>query len=128
MALTTIVFIDDEGDILWTVKKSLEVMGNYNVETATNGKDGIILAKKVKPDLILLDIMMPEMDGFETLKKLKAIPATAKIPVIMFTAREDDEAEIQAAELYNEDYVTKGLDMPLLMEKIEEVLKRRSGA
>jgi len=128
MALTKIVFIDDEGDILWTVKKSLEVMGNYSVETAKNGKEGIALVKKVKPDLVLLDIMMPVMDGFETLKKLKETPDTAKIPVIMFTAREDDEAKIQAAELYNEDYITKGLDMPVLMQKIEEVLKRRAHA
>ena len=117
--------IDDEEDILWTVKKSLEVMGNYDVETVQDGKRGLGMAKKIRPDLILLDITMPKMDGFEVLRMLKNDTATAKIPVIMFSAREDEEAKIEASQLYDEDYVVKGVEMPLLKQKIEDVLKRR---
>jgi len=120
-----VLMIDDEEDILWTVKKSLEVMGNYDVETVEDGKKGLVLAKKVRPDLILLDITMPKMDGFAVLKKLKDDSVTARIPVIMFTAREDEEAKIEASQLYDEDYVVKGMEMPLLKQKIEDVLKRR---
>ena len=68
---------------------------------------------------------MPRMDGFEVLKILKNDSATAKIPVIMFSAREDEEAKIEASQLYDEDYIVKGVEMPLLKQKIEDVLKRR---
>ena len=125
MQQVKILYIDDEKDILWTVKKSLEVIGNFSVETTQESKKAAALAKKLKPDLILLDIVMPEMDGFEVLRKLKKDNATTKIPVIMFTAREDDEAKIQASQLYDEDYIVKGVEIPALKEKIDEVLKRR---
>lgn len=125
MGRIKVLVIDDEKDILWTTKKTLEVIGNFDVETAESGKKGVALAKKERPDIILLDIIMPEMDGFEVLKKLKKNSATTKIPVIMFSAREDDEAKIQASQLYDEDYVVKGIEMPVLKQKIEEVLKRR---
>ena len=125
MRKLSVLMIDDEEDILWTVKKSLEVMGNYTVETVQDGKKGLAMARKVRPDLILLDITMPRMDGFEVLKILKNDSATAKIPVIMFSAREDEEAKIEASQLYDEDYIVKGVEMPLLKQKIEDVLKRR---
>jgi DNA-binding response OmpR family regulator len=124
MRKINVLFIDDEKDVLWTIKKSLEVIGDFNVETVVDGKKGIALAKKLLPDVILLDIVMPETDGFEILRKLKKDNATTKIPVIMFTAREDEEAKMQASQLYDEDYVVKGIEMPALKEKIEEVLKR----
>jgi len=125
MQRINVLFIDDEEDILWTIKKSLEVIGNFSVTTTQSGRDGIALAKKLRPDIVLLDITMPGMDGFEVLKKIKTGNATSKIPVIMFTAREDDAAKIQASQLYDEDYIVKGAEMPILKEKIEEVLKRR---
>ncbi|MCQ9207245.1 MAG: response regulator [Omnitrophica bacterium] len=125
MRRISVLMIDDEEDILWTVKKSLEVMGNYDVETVQDGKKGFALARKVRPDLILLDITMPKVDGFEVLRMLKKDSVTAKIPVIMFSAREDEEAKIEASQLYDEDYVVKGLEMLILKQKIEEVLKRR---
>lgn len=120
-----VLFIDDEEDLLWTFKKSMEVIGNFNVDTVSDGKKGLAMAKNLRPDVILLDITMPGMDGFEVLKRLKEDDATMRIPVIMLTAREDDESKIQASQLYNEDYLVKGLEMPELKAKIEEVLKRR---
>ena len=125
MRRISVLIIDDEEDILWTVKKSLEVMGNYDVETVQDGRKGLGAAKKARPDVILLDITMPKMDGFEVLKLLKGDSVTARIPVIMFSAREDEEAKIEASQLYDEDYAVKGLEMPLLKQKIEDVLKRR---
>jgi len=125
MERINVLLIDDEEDMLWTIKKSLEVMGSFNVDTAQEGKKGITMAKQLRPDCILLDITMPKMDGFEVLKKLKTDETTMRIPVIMFSAREDDDAKIQASQLYDEDYVVKGIEMPDLKTKIEEVLKRR---
>tara|TARA_B100000315_G_C14226598_1_gene428951 strand:+ start:172 stop:555 length:384 start_codon:yes stop_codon:yes gene_type:complete len=125
MQRISIVVIDDEEDVCWTIKKSLEVIGGFTVDTAPDGKKGIALVKKARPDIILLDITMPGMDGFEVLKKLKTDNATMRIPVVMFSAREDEEAKIQASQLYDEEYIVKGVEMPDLKVKIEEILKRR---
>ena len=69
--MTSILIIDDEKELALIVKRMLERIGNYTVDTATNGKAGVKAAYRKKPDLILLDIMMPKMNGFEVLKKLK---------------------------------------------------------
>ena len=121
-----ILIIDDEEDLAFFVKANLELAGDYKVLTATGGKDGIKLAGRFRPDIILLDIMMPGMDGYETLAKLKTDGKTLKIPVIMLTAKADEESKLKASALYNEDYLVKPVQIDVLDAKIQEVLERRN--
>lgn len=119
-----ILIIDDEKEYCELVKQNLELRGDYKVITANSGKDGISAAIREKPDLILLDILMPGMDGFEALKKLKDTPQTASIPVIMLTALGTDAARERAIDLCNEDYLVKPVSMVYLKATIEAVLAR----
>jgi len=121
-----ILIIDDEEDLAFFVKANLELTEGYEVNTATSGKEGLKLASSYQPDIILLDIMMPGTDGYETLIKLKTSRKTMAIPVIMLTAKADEESKIKAATLYNEDYLIKPVQVDVLKAKIEEVLRRRS--
>lgn len=120
-----ILIIDDEEYFGKLAKKNLELLGNLEVDTATNGIEGVNLAKEIKPDLILLDIMMPGIDGFEVLKRLKADSETVKIPVIMLSAKEDEESKVKAAQLYDELYLTKPIESEKLKAKIESVFEIR---
>lgn len=125
MATRTILIIDDEADFCALVKEHLELKGDFVVYTATSGEEGIAIAKKRGPDIILLDIRMPEMDGFEVLKRLKKDKDTMSIPVIMLTGVESEEAKLTAAGLFNELYMTKPVKFEELQNGIEKVLKRR---
>lgn len=120
-----VLLIDDEKDFCTVVKMNLELSGKFTVLTASNGKEGIQLAKSAKPDVILLDIVMPKMDGFEVLKQLKKLPDTIPIPVIMLTAVDTDESRIKAAGIYSEYYITKPVTTNDLMTKIDSVLSLR---
>jgi len=120
-----ILIIDDEEDLTFFVKANLELSNKYEVLIANSGKEGIKLAKRYRPDLILLDIMMPGMDGFEVLQNLKKAADTLSIPVIMLTAKGDDDSKIKAAGLYNEEYIVKPVRIDILNTKIEEVFKLR---
>lgn len=121
-----ILIIDDEADFCKLVKKNLELIGEFEVSIATDGRAGIALAKNQKPDLILLDIMMPRMNGFQVLETLKNDLDVTQVPVIMLTALGDDTSKIKAAGLYDEAYITKPVDADDLKAKIEEVLKRKA--
>lgn len=127
MARKHILIIDDEKDICNTIKMGLEVLGDYSVDIATNGKEGLKQARKIQPALILLDIMMPGIDGFEVLRRLKEDERTYAIPVIMVSARDDEETKERAARLYNELYVTKPVQIAKLKTTIDEVLRTRGG-
>jgi len=120
-----ILIIDDEEDLTFFVKANLELVGDYEVITATNGKEGVAIAASSDVDIILLDIMMPKMDGFEVLDKIKKTKKILSIPVIMLTAKGDIESKIKAAGLYDEDYIVKPVQIEILKAKIEEALKRR---
>lgn len=120
-----ILIIDDEKMICDVVKKGLEIMGDFQVSIATNGKDGIGMAKRLNPDLILLDIRMPHMDGIEVLKTLKKDNSTIEIPVVMLTAVLDEASKIECSGEYDDLYLEKPIDLVVLKSKIEEVLKRR---
>ncbi|MCK9573470.1 MAG: response regulator [Candidatus Omnitrophica bacterium] len=120
-----ILIIDDEENFCKLVKMNLELDRNYIVEIAIDGKKGIDLAKKFKPNAIILDIMMPKMSGFEVLGKLKKDSKTIAIPVIMLSAKEDMDSQFKAAQLYDELYLVKPIDAHTLKGKIEEVLSRR---
>ena len=119
-----ILIIDNEEGFLEFVKTNLELRGNYRVITAPDGEKGLRLAEKRKPDLVLLDIIMPGIDGFEVLKRLRAGEKTKTIPVIMLTARSDDDAMIKALELHDDGYIIKPLKIEELEDKVEKALYR----
>jgi len=119
-----VLIIDDEEDLTFFVKANLELAGDYEVNIANSGKEGLKIAARYKPDLILLDIMMPHMDGFEVLERLKNTPKTTSIPVIMLTAKGDEDSKVKSATLYNECYIVKPVQIEFLKAKIEEVLER----
>jgi len=120
-----ILIIDDEEDLTFFVKANLELCGDYEVIVANSGKDGLKLASSFRPHVILLDIMMPNMDGYQVLEKIKKSNATLNIPVIMLTAKGDMESKIKAASLYDEDYLVKPVQIETLKDKISTVLMRR---
>ena len=119
-----ILIIDDEKEYCKLTKINLQGSGEFRVLEAGNGKEGIKLAKKFAPDLILLDIMMPRMDGFEVLQALKKDPKTMAIPVVMLTAKGDDLSKLQASRMYDEDYITKMEAPEVLKERIRNVFNR----
>jgi len=117
-----ILIIDDEEKICSVVSAFLGKKG-FTAITAKDGGEGIKSAKRFMPDLILLDINMPKMDGFEVLKELKNHEKTMPIPVIMLTGRGDDESKIKAAGLYSDYYLTKPFDLEELASKIGQILR-----
>lgn len=83
------LIIDDDRDLLMLVRRTLEFTAGWEVVTAGSGAGGIELARGAPPDVILVDVMMPEMDGYEVCRRLKADPATASVPIVLLTARRD---------------------------------------
>jgi DNA-binding response OmpR family regulator len=124
MEKSKILIIDDEVDFGKIIKMNLEESGDFTVEIAKDGKTGIKLAQKIKPNLILLDVRMPGMDGFQVLEKLKKSNETLSIPVVMLSAMGDDFTKGKASELYGEEYITKPIDIQALKVKIKEILTR----
>jgi len=120
--MNTILLIDDEEDLGFFIKSALELHGRYRVLYSTDGKSGIEIARREKPKLILLDIMMPEMDGFEVLKELKEDSETMAIPVVMLTAKNDDYSMAEAFRSYAQDYIAKPVEMDVLAAQIDYVL------
>ena len=119
----TILIVDDEKDFCTILSDSLS-QDKYRVVTAFNGKTGLELAKKERPDLMLLDIKMPGMDGIEVLRKIKKMKK--EIVVIMFTGYGTLETAREAMKLGAYDYVTKPVDLFLLKSLVEEVLEGAS--
>ena len=117
-----ILIIDAEKEFALYVKENLQLISNYTVITASRGKKGIRAALKERPDLILLDVMIPGMDGFEVLKRLKRNEKTYHIPVIMLTAKNEDEFKITASGLSAEDTIVKPVEAKVLRTKIRSVL------
>lgn len=117
-----ILLIDDEAELSLMVKHGLERGGEFCVTWAGGGKPGLKQAVKLKPDLILLDIVMPDMDGFEVLERLKNQDDTMSIPVFMLSAINTQEAKQTTASLYSEGYIAKPVDMEELIRKIRGFL------
>ena len=116
-----ILVVDDEPDIVTLVKSRLEANG-YEVISAYNGKDGIEKALESQPDMILLDLMMPIMDGYEAGQKLKDNPKTKDIPLILFTAASAEEVAKKGAETIEAiDYVVKPFDDAALLFLINRI-------
>lgn len=123
MSQKTILIVDDEPDILELLSYNLRKEG-FAVLQGNNGKQGLMLATEHLPDVIVLDIMMPEMDGFETCKALRAHPPTAHIPVIFLTAKSGEIDEILGLELGADDFIQKPISPRLLVSRIKARIRR----
>ncbi|HEY2941313.1 MAG TPA: response regulator [Vicinamibacteria bacterium] len=117
-----IMIVDDEQDILQFLDLVLREHG-YEVIKASSGQEALTLAATGKPDLVLLDVMMPEMDGWEVLKLLRVDPETERIPVAMLSARTEAKDRVQGLQEGAIDYICKPFSLPELLEKIEGILK-----
>jgi DNA-binding response OmpR family regulator len=115
----TVLIIEDEKLIIVSTQMVLEA-ASFRVESATNGEEGISKARELRPDLILLDIMMPGIDGWETLTRLKRDPETSDIPVIIFTAREHARGHQKSTEMGAADYFRKPFEPDELIELVEK--------
>jgi len=120
-----VLIIDDEPDILSLLSLHLK-LNNYLVFQASNGKKGIETAQLEKPDIIVLDVMMPEMDGFEVARALKDNPDTSNIPLIFLTARTQTEDKIKGLMVGADDYLIKPFDFEELQLRIKRSLKNYS--
>lgn len=120
-AKSKILLVDDEAPLRMLVAATLEGSG-YELFEATNGQEGLEIAFREKPDLVLLDVAMPKMDGFEMCRRLKADPATANIVVIMLTAMGQQSDRQKGAEAGADAYFTKPFSPTALLNKINEVL------
>ncbi|MCK4739770.1 MAG: response regulator [Deltaproteobacteria bacterium] len=127
MPTEKILTVDDEADILNLLSYNLKKTG-YFVSQAEDGPEAIEIAKKERPDLILLDIMLPNMEGTEVLRRLKADPDTSNIPVIMLTAKGEEIDRIVGLELGAEDYITKPFSPRELLLRVKAILKRKSNS
>jgi len=122
VAEAKILIVDDNPDLIAVLKVRLESFG-YEVVAAEDGVKCLEKAGRDKPDLILLDILMPEMDGFQALKKLKEDELTKAIPVIMLTAKDKIDDVTKANALGAEDFIVKPFDYRVMVEKIRKMLK-----
>ena len=116
-----ILIIDDEQDLADVLSFRLEAHG-FQVVSALNGPTGLEKAKSGKPDLILLDLMMPGMDGFGVAKRLKGDPDTAGIPIIIFTAAVSIGLSQRVSEIHALDFITKPFEPKDLLEKVKKAL------
>lgn len=120
---TRILLVDDEPDILEIVKYNLSLEG-YQIHTAENGEEAIKKAKIHKPHLIILDVMMPVMDGMEACEKLRIIPELSETIITFLTARGEDYAQVAGFEVGADDYITKPIKPKVLISKVKALLRR----
>ncbi|MGI9665639.1 MAG: response regulator [Acidimicrobiia bacterium] len=118
-----ILVVDDDPDILQFVRLNLELDG-FEVELAGGGREALEKAAASPPDLMLLDVMMPEIDGLTVLRRLRSDPATSSIPVIVLTARSLAEDRVKGLDLGADDYITKPFDLEELIARVRTVLRR----
>ncbi|WP_442264984.1 response regulator transcription factor [Tenacibaculum sp. ZS6-P6] len=118
-----ILLVDDEPDILEIVGYNLRSEG-YQVFTATNGAEGVKIARKITPHLILLDIMMPEMDGIEACEKIRDIKPLENVIISFLTARGEDYSQMAGFDAGADDYITKPIKPKVLVSKIKSLLRR----
>ncbi len=120
-----VLVVDDEEPILELLRYNLEKQG-YDVKIASDGFIGVELAKRFHPDLVLLDIMMPKMDGVETCRQLRAIPELQNTFIVFLTARSEEYSEVAAFDVGADDYITKPIKPRALMSRISALFRRDS--
>jgi two-component system, OmpR family, alkaline phosphatase synthesis response regulator PhoP len=121
--MTKILIVDDEPDILDFLSYNLRKEG-FEVITASNGTEALQMAIKTRPQLIILDIMMPEMDGVEVCRRLRANPDFDKTTITFLTAREEDLSQISALDVGGDDYITKPIKPQVFISRIKALLRR----
>ena len=119
-----VLMIDDDETLCEVAKRGLEKSGAFEVGYATEGKTGLRRAQKGSPDVILLDVCMPKMNGIEILKILKSTYPLSEIPVIMLSGLQDDSIKKECFYQYDEEYIEKPVDIAQLNARIEAVLRR----
>ncbi|MFO7847615.1 MAG: response regulator transcription factor [Balneolaceae bacterium] len=125
MSTHTILVVDDEQDLLDLIEYNLKKEG-FQVLKAENGIEALEVAREQNPDLVLLDIMMPKMDGLEVCEKMRSDSELRHIPIIFLTARGDEKTEVEGLDLGADDYVTKPISTTKLISRIKAVLRRFS--
>lgn len=123
MADKKILVVDDEEHILELIKFNLEKNG-YGVITADNGKDAFLIAKEQQPDLMLLDLMLPGMDGLDVCKEIRKEASISNMPIIMITAKSEELDKILGLELGADDYITKPFSVRELIARVKAILRR----
>ena len=118
-----ILLVDDEQDILEIVGYNLAQEG-YQIVTATNGKEAITKAKKELPHLIIMDVMMPEMDGMEACENIRKLPELSNVIITFLTARSEDYSQVAGFDAGADDYITKPIKPKLLVSKVKALLRR----
>ena len=118
-----ILLVDDEQDILEIVGYNLSQEG-YKIVTASNGKEAIAVAKKERPQLIIMDVMMPEMDGMEACENIRKIPELQNTIITFLTARSEDYSQVAGFDAGADDYITKPIKPKLLVSKVKALLRR----
>lgn len=126
MSKHKILLVDDDPDILEFIQYNLEKEG-YEVATATNGLEAVKMAKSIVPDLILLDVMMPEMDGVETCAKIRETSELQSVRIAFLTARGEDYSQIAGFEAGGDDYILKPVKPRVLVSRIKALLRRSGG-
>ena len=116
-----LLVIDDDADQRSIISRVLERAG-YLVEQAVDGMDGIVTASKIHPDLIIVDFMMPDLDGRETILRMRGSAATAKTPIIALTAYPDSEVEYRLLQVGADDFCSKAISKKVLLKRIERLL------
>lgn len=118
-----ILLVDDEPDILEIVGYNLTQAG-YQISTASNGKEAVKQAVKIKPHLIIMDVMMPEMDGMEACEQIREIPELKDVIITFLTARNEDYSQVAGFEVGADDYIAKPIKPKLLVSKVKGLLRR----
>jgi two-component system, OmpR family, alkaline phosphatase synthesis response regulator PhoP len=118
-----ILLVDDEADILEIVGYNLSQEG-YQIVTAENGREAVAKARKEMPQLIIMDVMMPEMDGMEAVEAIRKIPELANVIITFLTARSEDYSQVAGFDAGADDYITKPIKPKLLVSKVKALLRR----
>jgi DNA-binding response OmpR family regulator len=126
-ALTRILVVDDEPDIATLIKHTLERAGDATVEVVTSGDAALKAVRDAPPDLLILDLNLPSVDGTEVCRLLRARPTTATLPIIMLTARTAEADRVSGLDLGADDYITKPFSLRELAARVRAVLRRRTG-
>lgn len=121
----TILVVDDEPDLVELIAYNLEQQG-HAVITAGDGNTALSLAKSRQPDLVVLDVMMPELNGVEVAKRLRSQTETASMPIIMLTAKSEETHELEGLDAGADDYITKPFSMQVLLARITALTRRAS--
>lgn len=121
--IRSILVVEDELDLAELLRYNLNVSG-HRAEVVYNGRSALDAVAAKKPDLVVLDVMLPEIDGIEVAKRLKGNPETSGIPIIMLTAKSADEDQIRGLDAGADDYVTKPFSIKVLLARVDAVLRR----